>query len=208
MAQSPAGFQNSVAVFAADYPSKPHRCPLNREDADDEKIWCGAEIFRMHVADMQLSYGISMIPTIESSGAWLLHEPMSIKKGLQNDEQNLVKVASKSAIDLLRREYGSGVRRGDLVVALTPDQPDKSVCKRLIGFPGDTILRDPLFIDLDDPDSQYIQVPKNHVWLAGDNLTNSRDSRSYGPVALPLLRGKVFAKYADEFLVVNSGTFV
>lgn len=169
----------------------------------------------MHFADMQLSYGISMIPTIESSGAWLLHEPMSIKKGLQSDEQNLSRTSNQRALDLLRKEYGSGLRRGDLVVALTPDQPDKSVCKRLIGFPGDTILKDPLYLHtsrhqhlIDDEDSRYIQVPKNHVWLAGDNLTNSRDSRSYGPVALPLLRGKVFAKYADSFAVVNNGTFV
>ncbi|TIA89237.1 hypothetical protein E3P99_02167 [Wallemia hederae] len=168
---------------------------------------------------MQLSYGISMIPTIESSGAWLLHEPNSVKRGLQSDDQNVVRHSTQQDTDTfwqqLSKEYGTGVRRGDLVVALTPDQPDKSVCKRIIGFPGDTILRDPLCLHLHnhphnthDQDSRYVHVPKNHVWLAGDNLTNSRDSRSYGPVPVSMLRGKVFAKYADELQVVHQGNFV
>jgi signal peptidase I len=38
------------------------------------------------------------------------------------------------------------------------------------------------------------QVPRGHVWLQGDNLHNSTDSRHYGPVPYALLRGRVFAK--------------
>lgn len=170
----------------------------------------------MYFADIQLSYGISMIPTIESSGAWLLHEPISVKKGLQNDVFDNTTGEGSNTLQQLRKEYGTGIRRGDLVVAITPDQPDKSICKRVIGFPGDRILRDPLYLQMtkhfqdvtEDDGSRYIQVPKNHVWLTGDNLTNSRDSRSYGPVALPLLKGKVFAKYSDNFLPVKNGVFV
>ena len=32
------------------------------------------------------------------------------------------------------------------------------------------------------------------VWLQGDNLRNSTDSRNYGPVPLPLVTGRVFFK--------------
>ena len=39
-----------------------------------------------------------------------------------------------------------------------------------------------------------VQVPDGHVWLQGDNLPNSTDSRHYGPVPLALIRGKVFYK--------------
>ena len=45
--------------------------------------------------------------------------------------------------------------------------------------------------------SQFIEttvIPKGHVWLAGDNVSNSTDSRRYGPVSTQLLRGKVVVK--------------
>ena len=38
------------------------------------------------------------------------------------------------------------------------------------------------------------QVPKGHVWLQGDNLHNSTDSRHYGAVPAGLLRGRVALK--------------
>lgn len=38
------------------------------------------------------------------------------------------------------------------------------------------------------------QVPPGHVWLIGDNLPASRDSRLYGPVPMALIDGKVIAR--------------
>ena len=37
-------------------------------------------------------------------------------------------------------------------------------------------------------------VPEGHVWLEGDNPSNSSDSRSYGPIPLAMVRGRVFFK--------------
>lgn len=39
-----------------------------------------------------------------------------------------------------------------------------------------------------------LQVPRGHVWLQGDNLLHSLDSRVYGPVPLALVRGKVMCQ--------------
>eukprot|EP00798_Chlamydomonas_sp_ICE-L_P003557 gene3557-13629_t len=39
------------------------------------------------------------------------------------------------------------------------------------------------------------QVPPGHVWLQGDNLIHSLDSRQYGPVPMGMVRGKVFMQY-------------
>jgi inner membrane protease subunit 1 len=33
-----------------------------------------------------------------------------------------------------------------------------------------------------------------HVWLEGDNLQNSTDSRYYGPIPYGLVRGRIFFK--------------
>ena len=42
--------------------------------------------------------------------------------------------------------------------------------------------------------SAWRQVPQGHVWLQGDNVHNSTDSRHYGPVPLALQRGRVVCK--------------
>ena len=39
-----------------------------------------------------------------------------------------------------------------------------------------------------------MQVPEGHCWVLGDNLTESRDSRVYGPIPLALVRGKATLK--------------
>ena len=36
-----------------------------------------------------------------------------------------------------------------------------------------------------------IRVPEGHVWIVGDNLGTSRDSRKYGPVPMGLITGKL-----------------
>ncbi|MBA0728289.1 hypothetical protein Golax_001200, partial [Gossypium laxum] len=37
-------------------------------------------------------------------------------------------------------------------------------------------------------------VPKGHVWIQGDNLYVSRDSRHFGPLPYGLIEGKVFMR--------------
>lgn len=39
-----------------------------------------------------------------------------------------------------------------------------------------------------------VQVPEGHCWVLGDNQAASRDSRTYGPVPLALVRGRVVAR--------------
>lgn len=55
-----------------------------------------------------------------------------------------------------------------------------------------------MFYDMRPP--QYMTVPRGHVWLLGDNATDSNDSRMYGPVALGLVLHKVIASVKPGFL--------
>ncbi|ODV64217.1 endopeptidase catalytic subunit IMP1 [Ascoidea rubescens DSM 1968] len=41
--------------------------------------------------------------------------------------------------------------------------------------------------------NRYIIVPEGHCWLTGDNLSQSLDSRSYRPVPMGLIKGKIIA---------------
>ncbi|WWD17941.1 signal peptidase I [Kwoniella shandongensis] len=43
-------------------------------------------------------------------------------------------------------------------------------------------------------EGQWVKVPKGHVWLVGDNMSNSTDSRKYGPVPIAMVKGKVLAR--------------
>lgn len=156
-----------------------------------------------------------MLPTLAPSGDLVLHVRLPFLRFLAN---------SPFATDELASRYpqvvrglpssktdpaaGTGLKIGDVVVAVSPADPTRIVCKRVLGLPGDTVLVDPREI-FDEPlaapgsvaatfarlhSAQAIVVPQGHVWLVGDNLSNSTDSRNYGAVPLALVKGRVVAR--------------
>ncbi|XP_007025128.2 PREDICTED: mitochondrial inner membrane protease subunit 1 isoform X1 [Theobroma cacao] len=110
------------------------------------------------------TYGPSMLPTLNISGNLLLAERISTLTGK--------------------------LRPGDVVILRSPESPRKIVCKRLIGMEGDqvTYVVDPMNSDR----CQTVVVPKGHVWVEGDNIYASKDSRNFGAVPYGLLKGRVF----------------
>lgn len=100
--------------------------------------------------------------------------------------------------------------RGALVTAISPGDPSHQVLKRVIGLEGDTICVDPsgerglrrrAGAGGEEGTGggvwegrEWVTIPKGHVWLAGDNASNSTDSRDYGPVPLGLVKGRVLAR--------------
>jgi signal peptidase I len=106
-----------------------------------------------------------------------------------------------------RHRLGRNLKVGDLIHTKHPNFRNQNAGKRVIGLPGDFVIRDPHMsptvggilvkgghssedgTEREEP--EMIEVPPGHVWIAGDNLAWSRDSRFYGPVPMGLILGKI-----------------
>lgn len=104
----------------------------------------------------------------------------------------------------IRHEYfPQTLKRGNLVSYISPLDPNVMICKRILGLPGDVILVDPTAGPATRPEGasanqdigKHIVVPPGHIWVQGDNATASRDSRTYGPIPISLVRGRLICGF-------------
>nr|OQO18067.1 hypothetical protein B0A51_14546 [Rachicladosporium sp. CCFEE 5018] len=138
-------------------------------------FFIGYHIFITHFFVYGPVYGISMLPTFNDSGDWVLTSS--------------------------HYRRGRDLQVGDLITFTHPIKADTQSLKRVLGMPGDFVLRD-------TPGTSGVmqQVPEGHCWVAGDNQEWSRDSRMFGPLPLGLVKGKVVArKAAGEWLLRGLG---
>lgn len=45
---------------------------------------------------------------------------------------------------------------------------------------------------------EFVKVPAGHLWITGDNLPHSTDSRHYGPLPMGLVKGKALCTVYPE----------
>ncbi|OVA07085.1 Peptidase S26A [Macleaya cordata] len=130
------------------------------------KFLCFLHVTNNYICTPALVYGPSMLPTLNLTGDLILAERISTRLGK--------------------------VSPGDIVLVRSPENPRKIVTKRVMGMEGDsvTFLVDPKSTDR----CQTITVPKGHVWIQGDNIYASNDSRHFGPIPYGLVQGKVFCR--------------
>ena len=96
------------------------------------------------------------------------------------------------------KQFTSPISVGDVVVVQHPDKAG-TVCKRILGLPGDMILSPPtrmkqLPLLSHRQYQQVLVIPNGHMWLEGDNPMNSNDSREYGPIPQALVVGRVLCR--------------
>ncbi|KAK9089420.1 hypothetical protein Scep_028502 [Stephania cephalantha] len=76
------------------------------------------------------------------------------------------------------------VGKGDIVLVRSPENPRKVITKRVVAVEGEAV------------GGGGVVVPKGCVWIVGDNVGNSRDSRHFGAVPVGLVVGRVFWRVA------------
>jgi signal peptidase I len=108
-------------------------------------------------------------------------------------------------------------QRGD-VILFERDEDDTKFTKRVIGVAGDTVARGPSntilvnhrpltlpppcgennsydHLAAQEPPFETVKVPEGSLFVVGDNLDNSYDSRFFGLVPLDKVRGKALLIY-------------
>ena len=82
-----------------------------------------------------------------------------------------------------------------------PHDPESLSVKRVIGIPGDKVIRDRRRLQNDQNSKRLglarvadeVTVPAGQIWVEGDNWRNSLDSNDFGTVPINLVTGKATA---------------
>jgi signal peptidase I len=138
----------------------------SRNAARTVGTFVGAFMCAYHgIASLKRISGSSMQPTLNAQGDWVLVN-----------------------------NFASSFRRGDVVIATS--NAGELVCKRITATAGDVVVPQPSPFASDAPAAAavLVVVPHGHVWLEGDNLQSSHDSRAYGPVPVRSVHGRVVAR--------------
>lgn len=103
-----------------------------------------------------------------------------------------------------RTQVTTGISVGDVVMVQHPNRQG-TVCKRVLGLPGDMVVKEPPRRNrrvgrrsFQQQEQQLrgnlVVVPDGHVWIEGDNSLDSHDSRYYGAVPAALIIGRVVCR--------------
>lgn len=126
--------------------------------------------------------------------------------------------------------YFSDPKPGDIVTFQDPQQPDRTLIKRVIATEGQTVdIKDGnVYIDGKKIDEPYLKegtyteplyehpedadpiaypytVPEGSVWVMGDNRTESADSRYFGAIDTDTVSGHAIIRYwpLDRFGLIE-----
>ncbi len=139
--------------------------------------------------------------------------PTLIGEKVDSTTGRIISVGDRLIVDRLGYSFAK-LQRGDIIVYKYPDPDQKNAPKdyvhRLIGMPGDkiSILSGQLYINDFAASEPYIAepalydfetvVPKDSVFVLGDNRNNAADSRFWGPLPIANIKGIPVYRYAPS----------
>lgn len=145
------------------------------------------------ICDIHQVPGPSMSPTLSP----FVHETgqsdqiITVKRNLRGQPRNRDYAVSFE----VTRPARSTLQRGDIVTFWQPHNPERLGVKRVIGIPGDTIVRNVKRVGRQKENQGrvsekmgmevpplVVKVPWGHIWVEGDNWRNTVDSNDYGTV--------------------------
>ncbi|KAH8741772.1 hypothetical protein FG386_001346 [Cryptosporidium ryanae] len=165
------------------------------------KIFLGFHLVQKYAVNFCLSNGPSMSPTISPDGEILIYERLRV-------------LFSR----MFKSLYSDPIKKGSIVIAYSKEDPNLRICKRVIAKAGDLVTLYPNYtlvttvncrstdVILDEIRNNgqcNIIVPKDHYWIQGDNIFNSRDSRHYGPIHESMIIGRVLYRMVSLKLKIK-----
>lgn len=78
------------------------------------------------------------------------------------------------------------IKIGDIVAVRSHTNPRSLICKRIVAMEGDKVYN--------ATNTDFIWVPRGHVWLEGDNKADSIDSRDYGALPYALIQARLWKR--------------
>jgi signal peptidase I len=147
----------------------------------------------------------SMLPTLEVGDRVLVNK--FIYRFTEPGRGDIIVFKSPEGVD--NSVDGNPVER---FIGYLGGQRDErqDLIKRVVGLPGDTVaVRDGTlfvngepqnedFLNREFPDQSFFgqtTVPEDHVFVMGDNRSNSRDSRFIGPIPQENIEGEAFLRF-------------
>lgn len=79
------------------------------------------------------------------------------------------------------------IERGDIIVAVSPRNPNETIIKRVTGVEGDIVMSKK---NTNSPSVRKV-VPEGYYWIEGDHKGHTYDSTSFGPISGGLVIAKV-----------------
>lgn len=118
-----------------------------------------------------------------------VYQPCQVSGSLMAPTFNPATEHTKKDVVLVQKynlKLADSLQRGDVIMFHSPLDPGKLMTKRVVGVQGDIIIpRSKSY-----PRSQAL-IPRNHLWVEGDNAFHSIDSNDFGPISQGLVVGKV-----------------